>query len=162
MRVLICYDNAIGKIPLLLYVLNADELVGDGVDDEAGGAVYLQLLRYVAAVGGHGVHREAEGVGNLFVAQPFGDTDEDVFLAVAQEVRPVAGVLTVSCHAEHREASRNVPWQSPCARSFVSLRRCGHSSRCSSMPPRSTAAPCRGLPAPWHCTATASSPSSPY
>ena len=40
-RVLICYDNAIGKIPLLLYVLNADELVGDGVDDEAGGGVYL-------------------------------------------------------------------------------------------------------------------------
>ena len=109
-----------GDAGLLLYVLDADELVGDGVDDEAGGAVYLQLLRYVAAVGGHGVHREAEGVGNLFVAQPFGDTDEDVLLAVAQEVRPVAGVLTVSCHAEHREASRNVPWQSPCARSLTS------------------------------------------
>lgn len=40
-RVLICYDNAIGKRASLLYVLNADELVGDGVDDEAGGAVYL-------------------------------------------------------------------------------------------------------------------------
>ena len=63
-RVLICYDNAIGKIPLLLYVLNADELVGDGVDDEAGGAVYLQLLRYIAAVGGYGVHREAEGASS--------------------------------------------------------------------------------------------------
>ena len=71
-------------------------------------------------MGGHGVHREAEGVGNLFVAQSLGDTDEDVLLAVAQEVRPVAGVLTVSCHAEHREASRNVPWQSPCARSLTS------------------------------------------
>lgn len=30
-----------GDAGLLLYVLDADELVGDGVDDEAGGAVYL-------------------------------------------------------------------------------------------------------------------------
>ena len=30
-----------GDAGLLLYVLDADELVGDGVDDEAGGGVYL-------------------------------------------------------------------------------------------------------------------------
>ena len=40
-QVLICYDNAIGKRASLLYVLDADELVGDGVDDESGSGVYL-------------------------------------------------------------------------------------------------------------------------
>ena len=71
---------------LLLYVRDIDQLVGDGVDDEAGGAVYLQFLRYVAAVGGDSVYREAEGVGNLLARLSFGDADEDVLLAVAQEV----------------------------------------------------------------------------
>ena len=42
-------------------------------------------------MGDDGVYREAEGVGNLFVAQPFGNTDEDVLLAVAQEVGLVGG-----------------------------------------------------------------------
>lgn len=48
-------------------VFDVDEAVDDGEDGEAGLRVDLEAVGDVAAVGGDGIYRDAEGVGDLFV-----------------------------------------------------------------------------------------------
>ena len=50
-----------------LYVVEADESVGDGVDGEACGGAYLEFATDVAAVGHDGVDGDEECVGYFFV-----------------------------------------------------------------------------------------------
>ena len=46
---------------------DGDELIDNGVNGDAGRGMDVELSRYVATMGGNGVDRETEAVGNLFV-----------------------------------------------------------------------------------------------
>lgn len=67
---------------LQFYLVNADEFVDDGVDGKTGGGVDLQFARDVAAVGGDGVYREAQFVGNLLAGHTLSHTRYDLLLAL--------------------------------------------------------------------------------
>ena len=64
--------------------MDVDDFVDDGEDDEGRRGMDVELLADVAAVGGDGVERQAELVGNFFVRQPVGHTGDNLLLPVAQ------------------------------------------------------------------------------
>ena len=48
--------------------------------------VYLQFIGDITAMGGDCMHRQVKCIGNLLVAHSFGDTHDNFFLALAQDI----------------------------------------------------------------------------
>ena len=69
----------------LFYVVSRDEVMGDGVDDEFGEGLRIELLHDVAAMGDDGVHRDTEMVGNLLVDQAFHQEGEHFLFALCEQ-----------------------------------------------------------------------------
>lgn len=86
---------------LQFYLVNADEFVDDCVDGKTGGGVDLQLTRDVAAVGGDGVYREAQFVGNLLAGHTLGNAGDNLPLALRELLGAVFGgvyvLFSVAC-----------------------------------------------------------------
>ena len=71
--------------------LEADEAFADGVFDEFGAVVEVELLHEVGAVGFDGFDGDDELLGDLAVGEAVGDEGEDFAFAFGEAVEAVAG-----------------------------------------------------------------------
>lgn len=74
------------------YILDVYEIVKDGEDGEAGGAVDAEFGAEIAAVGGHGVDGEAERIGYLFITHAMGHAAHYVAFALTEGIEAGHGI----------------------------------------------------------------------
>ena len=75
-------------------------MVDNRINGESGGRMDLQFPCNVAAVRNHRVHRDAELVGNFFIAQAFHDTNNDFSFAVSFSSAGIVGLSILAMFNE--------------------------------------------------------------